>query len=352
MLREKIPNKQLKIIFVAIGIIVLFGVIGGGYYWISGTPQYSLYQIGRAVENRDSETFYKYVDIDSVVNSFTDWAWKEMEEMMAEEKPEDEWASWGYELGKGFAELMMPAMKERIKEGLRSEITKTIEGTEEGMQEAFKKISYKDIKIERSGKIANVEILNFLESDISLKLKMRQATERYWKVVEINPEMLESMGIEEKEEIKEEKTKEEIQKEALLKYLSGVSSATENIVKASRYSDLAAEAATNSYELARIIGTEPDYELAIYYMGLAKTEYKDIQKKLKKLTVPPEAQKYQSHIEDAIEKFLEATEMMNEFFNSSDVDILESGLKIYKEAKDGLDKAIEEAKRLAEQYGS
>lgn len=333
------------------GIVIVALGLGGGYYWVSGTPQYSLYQIGKAVENRDSETFYKYVDIDSVVDSFTDWVWKEMEEEMAGGKPEDEWASWGYELGKGFAELIMPAMKERIKEGLRSEITKTIEGTEEGMREAFKKISYKDIKVERSGKIANIEILNFLENEMPLKLKMRQAPERYWKIVEINHEMLGSVGVEEREEVKEEKTKEEIQKETLSRYLSDISPAIEGIKEASRYFGLSGEAVTDSYKLAQKIGTEPDYELAMYYMKLAKNGYEDIQGKLKKLTAPPEAQNHQTNIENAIEKFLEAIKMMNEFFSSSDIGILESGLEIYKEGGDSFDEAIEDAKRLAEQYG-
>ena len=184
---KKENKKWLK--FVG-GIIIVAFVLGGSYYYISGTPQYSLYKLKKSIENHNSEQFYKYVDVDTVISSLTNWAWKEVDQKIEKEKPEGEWGLLGYELGKGFVELLKPTIKEYLTATVKEAITtgfKEIEGEKE-MEETFKKISYTDIKVQKDGKVANVEIPHFLNDGSSLKLKMRQTPDRYWKVIEINPE--------------------------------------------------------------------------------------------------------------------------------------------------------------------
>jgi len=72
----KVLSKQSKIIFAGIGIIVLLGVIGGGYYWWMGTPEYSVSQIKKAIETHNPELGLKYIDTDAVFeNLWTDISW-------------------------------------------------------------------------------------------------------------------------------------------------------------------------------------------------------------------------------------------------------------------------------------
>lgn len=56
MFGEKISNRRLKIILIGIGIIILLGVIGGGYYWWGRMPDYSISQIEEPIsENTETK---------------------------------------------------------------------------------------------------------------------------------------------------------------------------------------------------------------------------------------------------------------------------------------------------------
>ena len=152
-------KKQPKIIFIAIGIIVLFGVIGGGYYyWWTGTPEYSISQIKKAIETQNSELGLKYIDTDAIFENL----WTDMKSEFTGEALEAEGLEGlGMMLGLQLAENMKPVIKEQTKQGIESwfsvstEELQEIASTEEGLgTDTFRQ---KDLEIKKQDSFAYIE---------------------------------------------------------------------------------------------------------------------------------------------------------------------------------------------------
>lgn len=190
---------------IVIGAVVL-AVVGSGifYYYFKGTPRYSLYQTKKAIQDHDSITFNKYVDVDRVVSSLTDEGAKSIESEMNSSAD-----SLG-DLGKGMMNAFLPL----IKDGLKNSINKSIEEISDGKQNSFLEAKIKEIKQE--GKSSNVILLNSKNEEI--RLNMVKTPERYWKIVgvnfddfkKVNPEVTDTKKIAEEE--KKKKDEEEKQK--------------------------------------------------------------------------------------------------------------------------------------------
>lgn len=159
---------------IIIGAIVLVMVLGGAYYYVRGTPRYSLYQTRKAVLNHDSISFNKYVDVDRIASGLLDKASQSLDDEMG--KQDNPFGG----LGEGIFQAMMPALKEQLK----SHINESIEEISDGNQNSVAggKVSIKEIKQE--GKSANVTILN--DKNEEIHLNMVQTPDRYWRIVGIN----------------------------------------------------------------------------------------------------------------------------------------------------------------------
>jgi len=190
-----------KLIIIAIAVVAIFS---SSYYYFKGTPRYSLWQTKKAIQNHDSISFNKYVDVDRLVASLVDEGSKSIEGEMNSSAD-----SLG-ELGKGLVKAFLPAMKD----GLKNSINQSIEKISDGEENNFAGAKVKEIK--REGKSANVTLLNSKNEEI--RLSMIQTPERYWKVVGINfddfkktnPEATDAKKIAEDE--KKKKVEEENQK--------------------------------------------------------------------------------------------------------------------------------------------
>lgn len=149
--------------------IVVLMVLGSSYYYFKGTPRYSLWQTKKAIQDHDSISFNKYVDVDRIVSSLTDEGSKSLESEMNSSAD-----SLG-ELGKSMVKAFLPA----IKDGLKNSINKSIEEISDGKQNAFAETKIKEIK--REGKSANVTLLNSKNEEI--RLSMIKIPEGHWKIV-------------------------------------------------------------------------------------------------------------------------------------------------------------------------
>lgn len=157
---------------IIIGVIILVLIIGGAFYYIKGTPKYSLYQIKKSVQNHDSITFNKYVDVDRITSGLMDTAVQSFdEEMKKEDNPFGE-------LGNGILQAMMPALKDELK----SNINKSIEEISEGKDNKYVKTKVKEVI--KEGKSAKITLENS-DNEI-IRLDMIQTPKRYWQVVGIN----------------------------------------------------------------------------------------------------------------------------------------------------------------------
>lgn len=200
-----------KLILIPIAVIV---ILGASYYYFEGTPRYSLWQTKKAIQDHDSISFNKYVDVDRIVNSLTDEGSKSIESEMNSSSD-----SLG-ELGRGMIKAFLPMFKDSLK----NSINKSIEEISNGNKNAFAEAKIKEIKQE--GKSANIVLLNSKNEEI--RLSMIQTPERYWKVVGVNfddfkksnPEATDTKKIAEDE--KKKKAEEENQKYEKLRSIISV----------------------------------------------------------------------------------------------------------------------------------
>jgi len=175
-------KKQPKIIFVGIGIVVLFALIGGGYCWWTGTPEYSISQIKKAIETHNPDLGLKYIDTDTIFENL----WTDMKsELMKETTEAEGFEAFGMMLGLQLAESMKPALKEQVKEGIKSWFLAPTE--EKPKETTIAKESLetgtfwqKDLKIKKQGSSAYIE----LPDNVKIVLT-KKAGERYWVISKI-----------------------------------------------------------------------------------------------------------------------------------------------------------------------
>jgi len=171
-----------KIVFIGIGVIVLLGVIGGGYYWWTGTPEYSINQIKKAIETHNSELGLKYIDTDAIFENL----WTDMKsELMKETEKAEGFEAFGMMLGVQLAESMKPVLKEQFRQGIESWFSAPTEGEPEETTSTKKAsglstIWQKDLEIKKQGDSAHIE----LPDNVKVVLTQKEG-ERYWVVSEI-----------------------------------------------------------------------------------------------------------------------------------------------------------------------
>ena len=174
------------IIIAAILVIGLFGY----NYWIN-TPQYSLLQIQKSVENKDRLLFEKYVDSKKIIEEIVD----DISEMFIDEV--DNGQSNEYSLlnpafwASGLTSILKPTIESVIEEAFDDLWEHEIENfdsyepsSEFGNIVGSFEISYikKDGKVARLGLVA----IDPLTSDeVNLEFKLNKI-ENYWRITEIS----------------------------------------------------------------------------------------------------------------------------------------------------------------------
>jgi hypothetical protein len=116
----------MKRIMALLSVLVVIGAVG---FWLykryAQGPEYSLYQIKQAVDNRDMAALEKYVDVDRTTASFLDQA---MQAGMAE-LPQKQQAVAAIVLG-----MAMASKKEQVLQALREGIEQYVEKGSTGQQ--------------------------------------------------------------------------------------------------------------------------------------------------------------------------------------------------------------------------
>ena len=175
---EKI-KKQPKTIFIAISIVILFGLIGGGYhYWWIGTPEYSISQIKKAIEIQDKELGMKYVDFDALFENF----WTEMKSEVEKEIIETAGLEWlGIMKELQMVENMKPTIKEELGEAIESwflspEDTKEKSTTTEKISDIWQE----DLEIKKQ------DNSTYIETPDGIKMIFaKKEGERYWVITKL-----------------------------------------------------------------------------------------------------------------------------------------------------------------------
>lgn len=162
--------KKKTLIIIGIIVLAIALCLGGLYYYISGTPQYSLYQLAQAVKNHDSETVMQYFDIDRVVSQTMDVV---SQQIQSDTSSEDDFT-------KSLADAILPGMIDQEKQTIKNDLVNKIEDISKNGSDN-QMVKSKIQKVVREGKSAEVTI-NYGNND-TMTFKMIQEQNRRWKIV-------------------------------------------------------------------------------------------------------------------------------------------------------------------------
>jgi hypothetical protein len=164
---------------IAIAVLAILIVSGGGYYYWTGTPQYTLAQIKTAYETRDVNLAMKYINFDAVFDD--QWSSIEAKISAQQSNTQNSWEAFGSMIGQGLVENMKPTLKEKMLSSLK-----------DGIRNAATTSSIADVAqsytITRSGDTVIVSGLG------SIKFELRKEGQHYWQVVAVKGLTGQSLG--------------------------------------------------------------------------------------------------------------------------------------------------------------
>jgi hypothetical protein len=109
---------QRKTWIIAVAIVVLGGALAGGLYWRwANSPRYALQQAALALQARDMDKFFKYVNLKDILSHFVESCGKDLE--TPTDQQADEWTKLCRQLGRKFAHVVMPKLFEAFEAQIR-----------------------------------------------------------------------------------------------------------------------------------------------------------------------------------------------------------------------------------------
>jgi hypothetical protein len=110
---------QRKTWIIAVAIVVLGGAVAGGLYWRwANSPRYALQQAALALQARDMDKFFNYVNLKEILNNMVEASSKDL--ASPEDQSGDEWTKFSRQLGRKFAFLFLPKLLETFEAQIRA----------------------------------------------------------------------------------------------------------------------------------------------------------------------------------------------------------------------------------------
>ena len=109
---------QRKTWIIAVAIVVLAGTLAGGLYWRwANSPRYALQQATLALQARDMDKFFIYVNLKEILNNFIEASSKDLD--TPDDPQADEWSKYSKQLGRKFAHLFLPKIFDAMAAQIR-----------------------------------------------------------------------------------------------------------------------------------------------------------------------------------------------------------------------------------------
>ena len=106
---------------IAMAIVVLGGALAGGLYWRwANSPRYALQQAALALQARDMDKFFKYINLKDILTNFVETCSKDLE--TSADQPADEWTKLCRQLGRRFANVLLPKLFEAFESQIRGTV--------------------------------------------------------------------------------------------------------------------------------------------------------------------------------------------------------------------------------------
>ena len=163
------------------GIIVILAVLVGAAFWgtwtLLNSPHWALYQIGKAIHQRQPRLFLAYVDIDQILSSQKQAI---IDELMPDPS-QAEGRKWAANLFSAFMGPLSDMVKDRVARMVA-------DPKRDNLPSSW--VLVLAAKVEWNGDFAKVVLADPQEKK-RLRLGMRRdPSERLWKVVELDPDDL------------------------------------------------------------------------------------------------------------------------------------------------------------------
>jgi hypothetical protein len=110
-----------KTLIIAVAVVVVSAAVAGGLYWHwVNSPRYALQQMALALEARDMDNFFKYVDLKEIFNNYAEASSQETKNRQeGEDDKTDDWTRLTRRLGRNFAHLFLPKLFESFEPQIR-----------------------------------------------------------------------------------------------------------------------------------------------------------------------------------------------------------------------------------------
>ncbi|MEJ2672192.1 MAG: hypothetical protein P8168_08335 [Deltaproteobacteria bacterium] len=169
---------------IVLAIAILAAGLGGGFYWHwYNSPRYALQQAVLALETRNMDKFFNYVDLKEIVINFSNASSKDLESQS--EHQVDNWTRYSRRLAGKFTQLFLP----KLIESFQPQVRKVLE-------HHLLNLNHTQIlgiaaavtvaQIDTQGSEAKVTLTD-PQSQETLRFKMRRQPESgVWQIVSVN----------------------------------------------------------------------------------------------------------------------------------------------------------------------
>ncbi|RLA90169.1 MAG: hypothetical protein DRG58_03060 [Deltaproteobacteria bacterium] len=170
-------------------VVVVSGVIILGYLWFwQGTPRHALYQMVRAVQNRDMNKFFDYIDLQAIFNNIVKDASDDLDFPNNSQKdgsPPDEFTRWSHKLGKKFARYLIPKLFSTFESQIKGQIEQYLLNLSTSETVGLTAL-VAQARIQQQDQQAEVTIID-PQTNQQLRFQMQRHPEtREWRVVGVN----------------------------------------------------------------------------------------------------------------------------------------------------------------------
>lgn len=180
MAEKRERHKRVNIAVFSLLLTLIF-LLSAGYFYVKGTPRYSLYWFKRAILKHDAEEVLKYIDIDSVLDNMV----KDMSEKPDGEKvqPKSESKKPMKNIGQEIIRQNLLAIKEQLREQLKSAV---VSYNDRSTLDRLNRASIFGLHIAIEN---NVALINVRGED-EVVFRMARAPEGHWRIIAFNLEVI------------------------------------------------------------------------------------------------------------------------------------------------------------------
>ena len=167
-------------------IIAIVAVFSGYNFWIN-TPQYSLLQIQKSVEEKDLYLFEKHVDTERIIEEIVEDLSKLLLEQMEDVESSDSSLFDSRLLVTGLVSIFQPTIENTIKDSFENFWEDGIENSETRTEFQNNFESFEMSYIKRDGKVARLGLEGkYPDSREIIKIEFKlNKIENYWRVTKI-----------------------------------------------------------------------------------------------------------------------------------------------------------------------